>query len=103
MSPAWGLEKNLSPNPEMTARIQAFNPEDFTMYFDVYAAGELETPETLLFDVKDDYHLPTRFWGEPLSHEEIVYAIRRLKEQYQNARGDLPFAPRALNVVNRDG
>jgi hypothetical protein len=35
------MEKNLSPKPEMTARIQAFDPEDFTMYFAVYAAGEL--------------------------------------------------------------
>ena len=102
MSPAWGMEKNLSVNPEMTARIRAFHPEDFTKEFDVYAAGVLEAPMTLLFDIKDDYHLPSMFWGKPLSQEEIVYAIHRLEDQYIN-REEMPFEPRALNVVNRNG
>jgi hypothetical protein len=103
MSPVWGMEKNLSVNPEMTARIQAFDPEDFTKGFDVYAAEDLEAPTALLFDMKDDYHLPSTFWGKPLSQEEIVFAIHRLKDQFLDYRDQLPFAPRALNVVNRNG
>ena len=103
MSPVWGLEKNLLPNPEMTDRIQAFDPEDFTMYFDVYAAEVLEAPTALLFDRKDDYHLPSRFWGKPLNQKEIAYAIRRLKDQYINAGSALTFEPRALSVVNLKG
>jgi hypothetical protein len=85
-------------NQEMTTRIQAFDPEDFTRDFDVYAATVLEAPTALLLDKKDDYHLPSRFWGEPLSHEEIVYAIKRLKQQYLDY--GLPLEPRALNVIN---
>ena len=112
LSPVWGLklepkwdlqDDNLLENPEMTARIQAFDPEDFTMYFDVYAAEKLEAPTALLFDRKDDYHLPSRFWGEPLSQEEIIYAIKRLKDQYINAGSALTFEPRALAVVNLKG
>jgi len=103
MSPVWGMEKNLSLNPEMTARIQAFDPEDFTKDFDVYAAEDLEAPTALLFDMKDDYHLPSTFWGEPLSQEQIVFAIHRLHDQFLDYRDQLPFAPRALNVVNRNG
>ena len=103
MSPVWGMEKNLSVNPEMTARIQAFDLEDFTKDFDVYAAEQLEAPTALLFDMKDDYHLPSTFWGEPLSQEEIAFAIHRLRDQYLDYRDQLTFAPRALNVVNRDG
>jgi hypothetical protein len=85
-------------NHEMTARIRAFDPEDFTQGFDVYAAEVLEAPTALLFDKKDGYHIPSRFWGEPLKREEIVYAIKRLERQYQDY--DLPFEPRALNVIN---
>jgi hypothetical protein len=103
MSPVWGMEKNLSVNPEMSARIQAFDPEDFTKDFDVYAAEDLEAPTALLFDMKDDYHLPSTFWGKPLSQEQIVFAIHRLHDQFLDYRDQLPFAPRALNVVNRNG
>jgi hypothetical protein len=103
LSPVWGVEKNLSENPEMTARIQAFDPEDFTRGFDVYAAEELEVPTALLFDIKDDYHLPSQFWGKPLSQKEIAYAIRRLTEQKINAGSALTFEPRALNVYNLKG
>ena len=109
LSPVWSLqlgdvrglhEEDLPENPEMTARIQAFDPEDFTMYYDVYAAELLEAPTALLFDRKDDYHLPSMFWGEPLKQDEIVYAIRRLMEQYIVAGSAVTFKPRALNVVN---
>jgi hypothetical protein len=85
----------------MTARMQAFDLEDFTQDFDVYAAEMLEAPTALLFDKKDGYHLPIRFWGEPLSHEEIVYAIKRLDQQYENRSYGLPYEPRALKVINR--
>ena len=101
LSPVWGLDEHLSVNPYMTTRIHAFDPEDFTKDFDVYAAEVLEAPLALLFDMKDDYHLPSKFWGEPLSHEEIIYAIRRLDDQYiNNVSGELVFELRALNVVN---
>ena len=104
LSPVWGLQDNhLLANPEMTARIQAFDPEDFTMYFDVYAAEVLYAPTALLFDRKDDYHLPSRFWGDPLSQEEIIYAIRRLKNQFIDAGSALTFELRALNIVNVNG
>jgi hypothetical protein len=104
LSPVWGAEKNLSEDPEMTARILAFDPEDFTQDFDVFFAGySLEEPVALLLDMKDGNSLPSKFWSEPLSHEEIVYAIRRLKDQFVNYREQLPFGPRALNVVNRNG
>jgi hypothetical protein len=104
LSPVWGVEKNLSVNPEMTARIQAFDPEDFTKDYDVFFAGNSkEVPVALLFDMKDDYHLPSKFWSKPLSQEEIVYAIHRLKDQYIDDRSQLPFEPRALNIVNRNG
>jgi hypothetical protein len=104
LKPVWSLQdENLSENPEMTARIQAFDPEDFTKGFDVYAAEELEVPTALLFDMKDDYHLPSRFWGKPLSQKEIAYAIRRLTEQKINAGSALTFEPRALSIVNVKG
>jgi hypothetical protein len=103
ISPVGGMEKNLSLNSEMTARIQAFDPEDFTKGFDVYAAEDLEAPTALLFDMKDDYHLPSTFWGKPLSQEQIVFAIHRLHDQFLDYRDQLPFAPRALNVVSRNG
>jgi hypothetical protein len=104
LSPVWGAEKNLSENPEMTARIQAFDPEDFTQDFNVFFAGySLEGPVALLFDRKDNNHLPSRFWSEPLNQEEIVYAIRRMKNQYIDHTSQLPFIPRALNVVDLNG
>ncbi|MCJ7546138.1 MAG: hypothetical protein MUP30_04860, partial [Deltaproteobacteria bacterium] len=69
----WGEEKNLDVNKEVTAKIRAFDRE-FFKGFDVYSAGEKEEPTALLFDIKDDNYLPTRFWGPPLSAEQIIYA-----------------------------
>lgn len=102
VGPAWGQEKNLGINQEVTAKIRAFDREFFTG-FDVYSAGVREAPTALLFDIKDDYHLPTRFWGKPLNGEEIIYAIHRLDDQYIERKWDIPFEPRALNTVNRKG
>ncbi len=95
-------EKNLSVNPEVTARIRVFDRE-FFKNFDVYSAGVQEAPTALLFDLNDNYHLPSRFWGSPLSEEEIIYAIRRLDDQYIDHTRDLPFVPRALTIVNKKG
>jgi len=102
LSPVWGQEKNHWVNKAVTAKIRAFDGE-FFKGFDVYSAGVKEAPSALLFDIKDDYHLPTRFWGNPLSEEEIIYAIYRLDDQYKNREYDIPFEPRALNIVNLKG
>jgi hypothetical protein len=102
LGPAWGQERNLGINKEVTAKIRAFDREFFTG-FDVYSAGVEEAPTALLFDIKDDYHLPTRFWEKPLNEEEIIYAIRRLDDQYIDRTWDIPFQPRALNIVNSKG
>jgi hypothetical protein len=99
--PAWGQEKNLGINKEVTAQIRAFDRE-FFKGFDVYSAGEKEAPTALLFDIKDDYQLPDRFWGPALSEEQIIYAIHRLDDQY-NDNKRIPFPPRALNIVNLKG
>jgi hypothetical protein len=98
LTSARGQEKNLVVNKEVTAKIRAFDRE-FFQGFDVYSAGEKEEPTALLFDIKDDNYLPTRFWGAPLSEEQIIYAIHSLDDQY-NDNKSLPFPPRALNVVN---
>ncbi len=98
---AWGQEKNLDVNKEVTAKIRAFDRE-FFKGFDVYSAGVKEAPTALLFDIKDDYQLPDRFWGSPLNEEQIIYAIRRLDDQYNDIK-NIPFPPRALNVVNLKG
>jgi hypothetical protein len=98
---AWGQEKNLWVNKAVTAKIRALDRE-FFKGFDVYSAGVKEAPTALLFDIKDDYPLPSRFWGEPLSEEEIIYAIYRLDDQY-NDNKRIPFQPRALNIVNLKG
>jgi hypothetical protein len=98
---AWGQGKNLGVNKEVTAKIRAFDRE-FFKGFDVYSAGEKEAPTALLFDIKDDYQLPDRYWGPPLSEEQIIYAIQRLDDQY-NDNKRIPFPPRALNVVNLKG
>jgi hypothetical protein len=98
---AWGQEKNLYVNKEVTAKIRAFDRE-FFKGFDVYSAGEKEAPTALLFDIKDDYQLPDRFWRPPLSEEQIIYAIQRLDDQY-NDNKRIPFPPRALNIVNLKG
>jgi hypothetical protein len=97
----WGQEKNLGINQEVTAKIRAFDRE-FFKGFDVYSAGEKEAPTALLFDIKDDFKLPDRFWGPPLSEEQIIYAIRSLDDQY-NDNKRIPFPPRALNIVNLKG
>jgi hypothetical protein len=98
---AWSQEKNLDVNKEVTAKIQALDPA-FFRGFDVYSAGEKEEPTALLFDIKDGYPLPSRLWGNPLSEEQIIYAIQRLDDQY-NDNKRMPFPPRALNIVNLKG
>ena len=98
---AWGLEKNLYVNKEVTAKIRAFDHE-FFKGFDVYSAGELDQATALLFDIKDDNHLPSPLWGRPLSEGEIMYAIPSLDDWY-NDNTSIAFAPRALNIVNLKG
>jgi len=99
LSPVWAQEKNHWVNKEVTAKIQAFDRE-FFKGFDVYSAGVKEAPTALLFDIKDDYHLPSPLWEELLSNGEVIYAIHRLDEQYLSREWDIPFEPRALNIVN---
>ena len=94
-------DQNLSINREVTAKIRAFDRELFKG-FDVYRSGVREKPTALLFDLKDEYHLPSRFWGSPLGEEEIIYAIKRVEDQYIE-HTDMFFAPRALNIVNKRG
>jgi hypothetical protein len=101
LNPVWAREKNLWVNKTATAQIRAFDWE-FFKGFDVYSAGEKEAPTALLFDIKDDYQLPDRFWGPALSEEQIIYAIQRLDDQY-NDNKRIPFPPRALNIVNLKG
>jgi len=98
LNSGWGQEKNLDVNKEVTAKIQALDPA-FFKDFDVYSAGEKEAPTALLFDIKDDYQLPDRFWGPPLSEEQIIYAIQSLDDQCNDSKR-IPFPPRALNIVN---
>ncbi|OGP81540.1 MAG: hypothetical protein A2Z08_10590 [Deltaproteobacteria bacterium RBG_16_54_11] len=102
LTAAWGQEKNLELNKDVTAKFRAFDKGLFKG-FDVYSAGVKEFPTALLFDRKDSYSIPGRFWGKPLTEEEIVYAIKRLDEQYKDQRWNTPFHPRALNVVNLKG
>ncbi len=101
LSSAWGQGKNLDVNKEVTAKIRALDRE-FFKGFDVYSAGGKEAPTALLFDVKDDYNLPARYWGSPLSEEQIIYAISTLDEQDRDNEA-IPFPPRALNIVNLKG
>jgi hypothetical protein len=98
---AWGREKNLYVNKEMTAKIRTLDREYFKG-FDVYSAGELDQATALLFDIKDDNHLPSPLWGRPLSEEEIIYAIPSLDDWY-NDNNSIAFPPRALNIVNLKG
>ena len=95
-------EENLAVNKAVTAKIRAFDRE-FFKGFDVYSAGTLENPTALLFDRKDTYTLVSQLWGRPLKAEEIMYAIQRLDDQYVNRQYNIPFAPRALNIVNTKG
>ena len=101
---AWGQEKNLWPNEEATAKIKAYDLEFFKK-FDVYQVWLKEAPMALLFDSKDDdYHIASRFWGEPLSEPEIVYALRNVIDQYDNTLiWYIPHQPRALSIVNLKG
>ena len=102
LNSAWGQEKNLAVNKEVTAKIRTLDRE-FFKGFDVYSAGEKEAPTALLFDVKgDDYHLPSPLWGKSLSEVEIIYAIHSLDAQH-NDNTLIPFPPRALNIVNLKG
>jgi hypothetical protein len=114
---AWGQGKNLGVNKEVTAKIRAFDRE-FFKGFDVYSAGVKEAPTALLFDIKGGCKLPCRvsktalskekvaegkIWGPPLSKEEIIYAIKRLDDQYNDHTWKIPFEPRALAIVNVKG
>ncbi len=98
---AWGQGNNLEANKEVTAKIRALDRE-FLKGFDVYSAGIKEAPTALLFDIKDKYQLPSPYWGSPLSEEQIIYAIQRLDDQY-NDNKSISFPPRALNIVNLNG
>jgi hypothetical protein len=98
-----GVDRHLGVNREITQRIRA-EDTDFFRQFDVYRAGNKVWPHALLFDAKDDdYLLPDRFWGEPLSEKEIVDSIFWLDQQYHDHSWNFRFAPRALNIVNRRG
>ena len=97
-----GGQGNLSVNREVTAKIRA-SDRDFFRDFDVYSAGVREYPTALLFDPKDEYHLPSRFWESRLGEDEIIYAIWRLDEQHREPAWGLPFEPRALTIVNLKG
>jgi hypothetical protein len=117
LNSAWGQEKNLQVNKEITAKMRAFDRE-FFKGFDVYPAGLKEAPTALLFDIKGGCSLPcrvseksltkeeiaeSRIWGPPLSGEEIVSAIHRLDDQYRDPLWNIPFEPRALDIVNLQG
>ena len=99
LGPVWGQEKHLAVNKTVTAKIRVFDRE-FFKGFDVYSAGTTENPTALLFDMKDDYHLAARPWENPLTGVAIMYTIPRLDDQYLSRRYDIPFEPRALNIVN---
>jgi hypothetical protein len=99
---ALGEEQNLAEDKAVTAKIRAFDQE-FFKGFDVYSAGTQENPTALLFDYKDTYTLVSQLWGRPLKGEEIIYAIQRLDDQYVNRQYNIPFEPRALNIVSSNG
>ena len=102
LTPAWGQQKNLGINKEVTAKIRSLDRAFFDG-FDVYSAGTTENPTALLFDIKDDYTLAVRLWQNPLTEEAIIYAIPRLDDQYREQKYDIPFEPRAINIVNSKG
>ncbi len=102
LSSVWGQDKNLWVDNAVTAKIRAFE-RGFFKGFDVYSAGTQENPSALLFDIKDNYNLTTWLWEKPLTEEEIIYAIHRLDDQYVNRTYNIPFEPRALNIVNSKG
>jgi uncharacterized membrane protein YgcG len=94
--------QTLSMDQGVTVKIQAFDKE-FFKDFDVYSAEVIETPTALLFDRKDEYHLPDRFWEKLLSEKEIVYAIQHLDKQCRERTGNIFMSPRALAVDNSKG
>jgi hypothetical protein len=102
LDPSWGQVKNLSVNKEVTTRIKALD-EEFFKGFDVYTAGTKENPSALLFDLKDNYTIADRLWGRPLNEQQIIYAIHRLDDQYNNGEYEIPLPPRAYNIVNVKG
>jgi len=101
LNSAWGQEKNLYVNKEVTAKIQTLDPAFFSG-FDVYSAGVLEAPTALLFDIR------MIMTSQPGSGE-----IRSVKNRSsmlfgsslisQNDNKNIPFPPRALNIVNLKG
>ena len=94
--------QNLATDQRITAKIEAFD-ENFFKYFDVYAAGTQEEPIAILFDRKDQYHLPAPAWEKPLPGvKEIIYTLKRMDQQYQEG-WKFPLRPRALNIVNTKG
>ena len=97
-----GQLQNLSVDQGVTVKIQAFDKE-FFKDFDVYSARIIETPTALLFDRKDEYHLPDRFWQKLLSEKEIVYVIKRLDQQCREQTWNNPMSLRALIVENSKG
>jgi hypothetical protein len=101
---ACGQEKNLWPNKEVTAKIRAYD-QDFLSSCDVYLVWVKDAPMALLFDIKDDnYHIASRFWGQPLRQEEIIRAIYNINDQYDDTLiWYIPFQPQALNIVNLKG
>jgi hypothetical protein len=104
LNSGWGQEKNLWVNKEVTAKIKAYDREFFKR-FDVYSVWVEAAPLALLFDIKDDdYHIASRFWGEPLSEAEIVHALHNLNDQYNDTfLWYIPYQPRALSIVNLKG
>lgn len=96
------LGNHLMEDQAITAKIRSFDKE-FFKDFDVYLSEEKEAPTALLFDRKDQYSIPGRFWGKPLSEEEIIYAIKRMDDQYYEGVFDIPRLPTALNIVSTKG
>jgi hypothetical protein len=95
--------KNLSEDKGITAKIEAFDT-DFFEGFDVYTAGTRENPTALLFDRRDQYHLPVPTWEKSfVGQQEIIYAIRRLKQNYEERLSGHSLPLQARNIVNTKG
>jgi hypothetical protein len=99
---ALGEVKNIPVDQKITAKIKAFDKK-FFKDFNIYSAGTREAPTALLFDRKDQYRLPAQDWGGPLSEQEVIYAIKRLSQQYKERSLNVPLQPRALSIVNSTG
>ncbi|HEX15823.1 MAG: hypothetical protein DRG33_00280 [Deltaproteobacteria bacterium] len=94
---------NLSIDQEATKKIASGDPS-FLGGFEIYRAGVKEAPLALLLDRKGDGHnIASYLWGASLGRDEILYALRRLEEQYMEPSWCLPLPPAALRVVNRKG